>query len=355
MTSESDRFTVEIESGLYAGVAETLPAGRYTIGSSIEADIVLVEDGLAPHHLAVDTLGPAMRVEALADGVVIEGVATLRSGEARTMTLPMAIRIGAMRLTWRGAGGKSKKSRMQRPSVLAMGGFLSHHVWAVAAILIGGGLLFVPNPVADASVGSRHESVAQQPGPASLAAASAPAGAAAASWANTVTSPTPERATAPSPQLPTRIELKRTPDTAPARQSGARPARNGGEVAAEALRVEIEKAGFLNVTVAPGAGVVTATGTVEPTATSRWQGVQQWFDERFGGEVTLVNGVTVKADKLPVSLAIEAVWRGQHPHLIIRGQKYLEGALIEGGWAIQRIETERVLLQREGRLVAVKY
>jgi hypothetical protein len=54
-------------------------------------------------------------------------------------------------------------------------------------------------------------------------------------------------------------------------------------------------------------------------------------------------------------LSIEGVWRGQHPHLLIRGQKYLEGAMVDGGWAIERIEAEKVLLRREGKLVAVRY
>ena len=107
--------------------------------------------------------------------------------------------------------------------------------------------------------------------------------------------------------------------------------------------------------VEAGPGVVTAAGTVEPGATARWQSIQQWFDERFAGEITLVNGVDVKAEKMPVSLGIEAVWRGEPSHLIIRGQKYLEGAVLDGGWTIHRIEAERVILQRDGRLVAVRY
>lgn len=363
MTSETERFTVQIESGLYAGVAETMPPGRYMVGSGIEADIVLVEDGLASLHFAVDTLGPSLRVEALADGVVIEGVATLGAGENRTVALPIEIRIGALRLLWRAAGGGSVAGEAARRFSFrapALGGVLARHVWAVAAVLIGGGVFLATNPVADASVGDLRGAAPTTSAPTTASLAAPPAIAApSTNAAASVPSPEPTAPARPLPTLPTKIELKSPPGAAGTRQGAgaqpAKPGRNAGEAAAEALRAEIEKAGLLNVAVSPGVGVVTATGTVEPGATGRWQGVQQRFDERFGGEVTLVNGVGVKADKLPMSLAIEAVWRGQHPHLIIRGQKYGEGALLEGGWAIQRIEAERVLLQRDGRLVAVKY
>jgi len=127
------------------------------------------------------------------------------------------------------------------------------------------------------------------------------------------------------------------------------------KAAADAMRAEIERMGILNVMVEPGTGIVAATGTIDPKAAAQWQTVQRWFDERFEGDITLVNGVTVKTEKVPVSLSIEGVWRGTHPHLLIRGQKYLEGAMLDGGWAIERIEPEKVLLRREGKLVAVRY
>jgi hypothetical protein len=125
--------------------------------------------------------------------------------------------------------------------------------------------------------------------------------------------------------------------------------------AADAMRTEVERMGILNVLIEPGVGIVAATGTIDPKAAVQWQSVQRWFDERFEGDITLVNGVSVKTEKVPVSLSIEGVWRGDHPHLLIRGQKYLEGAMLDGGWAIERIEAEKVLLRREGKLVAVRY
>jgi type III secretion protein D len=133
------------------------------------------------------------------------------------------------------------------------------------------------------------------------------------------------------------------------------PPANAVDQAAEELKREVERAGLLNVTIDASGGVVMARGSVEPGVAAQWQSIQQWFDERFKGEVMLVNGVVLKAEKLPSSLAIEGVWRGPQSHLVIRGQKYLEGAMLDNGWTIQRIEVERVVLSRDGRLVAVRY
>jgi type III secretion protein D len=133
------------------------------------------------------------------------------------------------------------------------------------------------------------------------------------------------------------------------------PGSDAVKAAADAMRAEVERMGILNVVIEPGVGIVAATGTIDPKAAAQWQTVQRWFDERFEGDITLVNGVSVRAERVPVSLSIEGVWRGDHPHLLIRGQKYLEGAMLDGGWAIERIEAEKVLLRREGKLVAVRY
>lgn len=341
MMSETDRFTVQVDSGLYAGVAQALPAGRYTVGSSIEADLVLVDDDFAPLHLAVDTLGPTLRIEALADGVTVNDSSTLMAGESCSVQLPVAVSIGHTRLRWLAAEPTGSAKRSDRAAMAARLA-RSRHVWAAGAALFCVSLFVVPNPVADAAIGGS-----------SVLLADAGKG---AGKAAPVDAPTPAGALAgASPRLPSRIELKSKIEPAGGASERIRAGDLNGQAATEAVRAQIESAGLLNVTVAPGAGVVTATGTIEPGAAPRWQAVQLWFDERFGGELMLVNGVTLKSEKLPNSLAIEAVWRGQAPHLIIRGQKFAEGSTLEGGWAIQSIEAERVLLKRDGKLVAVRY
>ncbi len=100
---------------------------------------------------------------------------------------------------------------------------------------------------------------------------------------------------------------------------------------------------------------VTATGSVEPALATRWEALQRAFDERVLGEVTLVNSVAVRTERQPVSLSIEGVWQGAQPYIVLRGQRYFVGALVEGGWAIRAIDQDRVMLERDGRLVAMRF
>ncbi|XUJ32400.1 SctD/MshK family protein [Bradyrhizobium japonicum] len=60
-------------------------------------------------------------------------------------------------------------------------------------------------------------------------------------------------------------------------------------------------------------------------------------------------------EKMPSSIAVQAVWRGSEPYLLIAGQKYFVGALLSNGWTVDRIEDGRVLLSRNGRSAALPY
>lgn len=346
-------FTLAIQSGLYEGVVETVSEGRYAIGSDLASDIVLVEDGIASHHVIVGLAGSSARIEAVAPGVAIDGAA-LAVGEAAEVQLPASLAIGATRV----ALARNQAPAGDRPdSVAARSMPLPPRTMVrallglqVVAVLV---LMVVPNPMADAW--SRAETgqevrLAHAVPPAFPDGAPSPV-------TDARTGPTTTGSTAAGALSvpPVGSPSERRPASAivaPGRAPDAQPSAEG---AAEALRAEVERLGLLNVIVDAGAGIVTAGGTVEPGTAARWQSVQQWFDEQFAGEVTLVNGVSVKAEKLPVALGIEAVWRGEPSHLIIRGQKYLEGAVLDGGWVIQRIESERVVLERDGRMVAVRY
>jgi type III secretion protein D len=160
--------------------------------------------------------------------------------------------------------------------------------------------------------------------------------------------------TAPAPAMPA-AQAGAAPAAPAATKVDFAPAKGAIETAAAALTQQVSEAGLLNVHVGAGAGAVAATGTIEPAMAGRWQAIQKDFDERFGGEVTLVNSVAAKAERLPASLGIEGVWRGPQPYIVMRGQRYLVGAVVDGGWAIRGIERDRVMLEREGRLVAMRF
>jgi type III secretion protein D len=329
MSSATDFVTVALETGLHAGVRQNLPPGRVVVGCDISADIVLHDEGVEPLHLALDIHRGQVRLEALADGVEVEDVGTLNLGESCQLPLPFVARLGSATLRW-SAIDADESNAAPRPfphNLLTSRAFLrSRAAWMSGAAAFLCAAFMVSNPVADAA----FRTVASRP-------AAAPVDGEASHGSPGKTASLPERVTvAPHAPAPVKAPL-------------------AAEDALASIRGEIAKAGLLNVSVSAGTGVITATGTVEPDATKRWQIVQQWFDERFAGELTLVNGVAVKAEKLPSSIAIEAVWRGASPYLIVRGQKYALGSALEGGWVIEQIEGERVLLKRDGRIVAVRY
>lgn len=320
---EPNEYVLAIGAGLYAGTSQDLPAGTYVIGGGIEADMVFMGEGLAPRHAIVAINGHEARVEALADGVSIAGCGTLRVGRAMTVALPFELSIAALRMSWSRAACKS--DTILTASLAASRGLrrLSGVRLRSAAAL---GVAAVTVAVITSNI---------------VAAGSGPAG----------------HFVDMGPHLATGTAATETGGSARLGLAAQMSAPTGAAIndAAEQLKSEVERAGLLNVTVGASSGVVMAQGTVEPGVVGQWQNVQQWFDERFKGEVVLVNGVAVKAEKVPSSLAIEGVWRGPQSHLVIRGQKYLEGAMLDDGWTIQRIEAERVVLKRDGRLVAVRY
>jgi hypothetical protein len=326
MSLPSNCLTMSIESGLYAGSSHEFAPGRYTIGSSVDADIVLMEADVEPLDALIDATGPEIQVEAMAGRISVGAQKHLATGARQVVAMPLRMNIGVVQLHFSRAndldpqsqGGPFGPSR----SRLVMGVGL---VSIVSIALMMHSLADVP---ISQTTGAFHGDVRQV---------------LLASTANVPDIPSTEGARDAVPRE---------------REGGANvPDLASGKVkaAADAMRAEVERMGILNVLIEPGVGIVAATGTIDPKAAAQWQTVQRWFDERFEGDITLVNGVSIKTEKVPVSLSIEGVWRGDHPHLLIRGQKYLEGAMLDGGWAIERIEAEKVLLRREGKLVAVRY
>lgn len=328
MSLPSNSLTMSIESGLYAGSSHVFVPGRYTIGSSMDADIVLMEADVEPLHAMIDASGPELQVEALAGRIAIGPQKYLASGARQAVATPLRMNIGAVQLHF---------SRADDPNPQSQGGLFGVSM-PRSRLLMGAGLVSI------VSIGLMMHSLADVP----------------ISQTTAVPHADQRQTLLASVANPVDIPLADvTGEVVPREREGGLgiPDLASGAVAAaaDAMRAEVERMGILNVLVEPGAGIVAATGTIDPKAAAQWQTVQRWFDERFEGDITLVNGVTVKTEKVPVSLSIEGVWRGTHPHLLIRGQKYLEGAMLDGGWAIERIEPEKVMLRREGKLVAVRY
>ena len=325
-------YRLEIQSGLYAGVTQDVGEGRLVLGSGPEADILLMEPDFAPVHAAVVLQERTIRVEGLSSGVAVTGIGPVPAGAARTIRLPATVEIGGVALAWDVSRTSVPEARAARPLVTVRRLLARPTVPGIAAagVLAVTVLLTLSNPIAGAAVlidgtdktAQAHVQTVAATTPAAPPAAVAPPAAAKAAV------PGP----ASAPQKPVAVEA-----------------------AAKALQDDIAGAGLLNVHVRASGGAVTATGTIEPAFAGRWEGLQKAFDERFAGDVTLVNSVAVKAEKLPASLGIEGVWRGAQPYIVVRGQRYLAGAVVDGGWTIRGIEHDRVMLERDGRLVAMRF
>ena len=328
MSLPSNCLTMSIKSGLYAGSSHEFAPGRYTIGSSVDADIVLMEADVEPLHAVIDASGPEVQVEALAGRISVGAQKHLATGTRLIVAMPLRMNIGDVQLHFSCADDSGPQTQGGPFGASASRSRLLMGVALVSIVSIG----LMMHSMADVPISQTTGAFRGDVRPVLLASTAS------------------------------------MPDIAPAEvtQAAVARVREGGpsvpdlasdkvNAAADAMRAEVERMGILNVLIEPGVGIVAATGTIDPKAAAQWQTVQRWFDERFEGDITLVNGVSVKTEKVPVSLSIEGVWRGDHPHLLIRGQKYLEGAMLDGGWAIERIEAEKVLLRREGKLVAVRY
>lgn len=257
-------------------------------------------------------------MEALADGVSVDGIGSVPPASAVTIRLPATITIAGIKTVWReraperASSGRSARERLRRLSIRsAMPGL------AAAALLSIAVVMTMPSPIADAAVPVT------------------------ASVANPVQQPFP-------------VVLDRAVTGSLPKPVATRDQAALG-VAISDLRRQVEEAGLYSVRIEAGNGTITAIGSVEPALATRWEALQRAFDERVLGEITLVNSVAVRAERLPASLGIEGVWQGAQPYVVLRGQRYFVGAVVEGGWAIRTIERDRVMLERDGRLVAMRF
>ncbi|MGY3622256.1 SctD/MshK family protein [Bradyrhizobium sp. USDA 10063] len=289
----------EVLSGLYSGLSGKVGFETTLIGSGLDADMVFVEQELEPHHFRIMLVNDSIEIEALASGIRIDGERNIAVGDRVVVSLPAIIHAGAISIRWSlqdatgvGSIGASRVS-ISTFAVLSLLAFLG--VGTLSTIFFY-----------SATVG------------------------------------------APSPDSPPAIKPI-------SRLTMQRPDNRTSRAAAEVLQEEVDRAGLLNIKVGSGLGVVTAEGTITSALVKRWQEVQQWFDHYTNGTLTLVNGVIVKEEKGPSSIAVQAVWRGNEPYLLIGGQKYFVGALLNDGWTLDRIEERRVLLSRNGRAAAVSY
>lgn len=304
--SSPPNYRLSIESGRHAGAIGALALGAYRIGRAAEADVVLTDEHLAPVHALVQLEIDSLRVEAVGGPVVVSAgdgtSARLAPGEHRSLSRDADIALGDTRLVLKNLLPPAlppprEEARPRRRWITAL---------CVAAAILA--------PVSVYALG-----------------------AGVIGW--------------PHKQAPPLETARKVPPPAANTVADDRL-----EQAALQLQKRLADRGLADIEVRVSADTLIAAGAVDPARAADWIAVQNWFDETYAGHPVLVHTVALAPAQPPPPLSVQAVWTGPIPYIIAgSGEKYGEGALLDGGWVIERIESDRLVLNRDGRTLVLTY
>jgi hypothetical protein len=281
------RLGISILSGLHAGTGTYAESAGCHIGADTACDFALLDDGIQPRHLRVAGSGSAVIIEAMDGDAVINETTPLAAGRGMRCPLPVRIRIGSvhLRLHAENAQGKPAAARGRLPA-------RAWHAVLFACVLGTLGLLQA-HGLEQAGAAVRHGETQ-------------------------------------APAL------------------GRLPAGDTADVTA-ALRQRLAAAGLAKLDVSREQGLLRLSGTINANAQASLHEVQHWFDATYGGTLVLRNAVEVAARAVQPQLQIRAVWQGAKPYIVDgQGQRRYAGSVLDGGWILAGIETDRVVLQRGG-------
>ena len=133
----------------------------------------------------------------------------------------------------------------------------------------------------------------------------------------------------------------------PAAEPIAKPAVEDAE---SALNARLGEAGLERLRVDAQGSYLQVAGEVNVREMEQWRGVQRWFDETYGRTHLLHGTVRLREAVANPRVRFQAVWSGENPYVIgERGQRLYPGAAVNDGWMLQRIESDRVILARDGQ------
>ncbi|MEM6666333.1 MAG: hypothetical protein AAF638_08015 [Pseudomonadota bacterium] len=101
-------------------------------------------------------------------------------------------------------------------------------------------------------------------------------------------------------------------------------------------------------------GAIIATGLLDDAEMQRWRGVLQWHDLQTSAPL-LVNNVKLGDGEADLP-EIQSVWMGDDPHVVLKGGEMArEGERLAGGWTLERITGEGIILNQDGRRISVTF
>ena len=287
LPDSADLPRLDVIAGLHRGVSLALDESVYSIGSGAGAGLMLRDAGVALQHLTLRFSARHVGIEAIGGDVRV-----IRAGRETTVAhghgyrgrLPVDIRIGEATL------------RLELPQ---RGGLAGNPVWygkaqwAIALLfmfLCAGALAVLRDGPAQVPESLQRLTIAED-------------------------------------------QLKPAPKAASL------------QLARADLAGQAKTAGLKNLTFEVDAGQLRASGTLEPGQQQGWLALQQYFDGRYGRQYVLRGDVHVRESAARPRVNFQAVWFGENPYVInASGARLYPGAPLEGGWKLERIEDDQVIL-----------
>jgi hypothetical protein len=287
---------LEVTDGLHTGAQLALDSESHSIGSSVESDIVLRDEGVAPSHARLRLSGSSVEIEAFGGDVLLEK-GMVPQGHGQKCRLPLNARIGGAMVRIGHQQQGAERSFLSRTLALTLVGLVGVFILSVVANQLS---------MADA----KHVPIA-------LAAA------------------LPATGTEAS-------------------------AATGSDASVAALMRDltrkIEEAGIGPLAINADDGRISVSGTVPKDRSHAWANVQAWFDQTHGAKFMLASAVTVAGAEAAPRLALQAIWYGNRPYIITAdGARYHEGAFIENGWSVRQIGEDALILGKDGATISLKY
>jgi hypothetical protein len=292
-------YSIRISTGRHAGASIALVPGNYVLGAGADADIVLTDDGIEANHLELRLGRGICRLRSL-DGSVRVSERLLGLGARAEIKLPSEFHVGAVTVVLSPPASLPAPPR-HRGRLLAGAG-------AIAVLCCVGGLVLW----GQSAFGTNVASAMGLPGRSAVA--------------------------------------ERTPAGRMAPPAAGSSASGGAAAAAAALAARLSSVGMGGLIAVRAAGnTVEASGSIQPEGKGDWTDTQMWFDETYKGQFTLMQQVRVEAGAASPKLAIQGIWAGAEPYVISGdGEKFGIGGVLPGGWRIETIERQQVVVSRHG-------
>jgi Inner membrane component of T3SS, periplasmic domain/Inner membrane component of T3SS, cytoplasmic domain len=300
-----------IVDGFHKGVRIDLDEGVYILGSSAEADIILRDPEVQPHHAVIRLDCGKLSIEAIGGDIRVGGKAVAVDQGCRPR-LPADIEIGGARLRL-----FREPTRTIDPRLGLLITQLSSRPMLTAAAVMGCALAVI--------VASHLQTSDDNRSKLAMANDAAPS----------------EKAPEPKPEVAT-PEVKPEADTP--------------EAVARSLEEKLREARIDTIKVSSEGRRIAMSGRLSERRATEWTAIQRWFDETYASKYTLTVTVVIGQASVPPALKLQAIWYGDRPYIVTgNGTRYYEGSILESGWILQNISEENLVLKRDDETLALSY